>query len=288
MLFRSPEAEYLLDKRPCPPLSQSRPVVMLYADNGNHPALDRHVCDSSRQSLAQALNNKNLATHETVTAVSSSETLGVKFDGYVGLVGATPERDRRLDQTLLHIERGAFMSSSDMQRLVGHITIRLLLRRPLLSILNAVYAFIHAGYVRRRRLRPSVLDELRALRALLIFAHSDLRLPTAATVTMYDACLSGYGVGQSVWKIKEIDAAINHDERWRFREHLDGETHRTRAIRELEEQKALFRCADPLSDSSPFAIFLSRRVRCRRSLFFLTLAQIYWKKMSGNHCLQPL
>ena len=94
-----------------------------------------------------------------------------------------------------------------------------------------------------------MLDELRAIRALLIFAHGDLRLPTAATVTMYDACLSGYGVGQSVWKIKEIDAAINHDERWRFREQFEGETHRTRAIRELEEQKALFRCADPLSDS---------------------------------------
>ena len=242
-----PEADRLVDRRPVPDLAAGRSCLMLYADNGNHLGLSQRICEASRVKLAKVLNDHNLKTHETVHATSQATTLGVAFDGHIGLVRTTPERDAQLDQSLLAVISGTPIGSEGMRRLVGHITCRLLLRRPLLSTLHYVYKFINAN-VPVVKAWQVVIDELRMIRGLLVFCFSNLRSTLSCRVTMTDACLSGYGVGESDWSFSDAKAVCSYDERWRFKEVLDGETHRQKALREHDEQLLAFASADVLTD----------------------------------------
>ena len=243
-----PKADRLVDRRPVPDLATGRSCLMLCADNGNHLALNQRVCEASRAKLTKVLNEHNLATHETVHATSRATTLGVHFDGQIDLVRATPERDAQLDQSLLAVISGEPIGSEGMRRLVGHITCRLLLRRPLLSTLHYVYKFINAD-VPCIRAWQVVVDEMRMIRGLLVFCFSNLRSALSCRVTMTDACLSGYGVGESDWSYSDAKAVSLYDERWRFKEVLDGETHRQKALREHDEQMLAFASADVFTDA---------------------------------------
>ncbi len=243
-----PEAEHLADRKPAPEMRHDRSCLMLYADNGNHLSLSGKVCEASRRKLAGALETLNLKTHETVAATTEATTLGVKFDGFIGNISATPERDSRLDQALLAILEGQRLNSDDMRKVVGHVTCRLLLRRPILSVLHHVYSFINAGIIKRIPVWDSVWDEIRTLRGMLVFAFSDLRRPTSGRVTMFDASLSGYGVGESNWELDDVNAMCALDERWRFRDTPSGTSHREVALEKYHRQMADFATADILSD----------------------------------------
>jgi len=243
-----PEAEHLVDRKPAPEMRHDRACLMLYADNGNHLSLSGKVCEASRRKLAGALEILNLKTHETVAATTEATTLGVKFDGFIGNITATPERDSRLDQALLAILEGQRVNSDDMRKVVGHVTCRLLLRRPILSVLHHVYSFINAGINKRIPVWDSVWDEIRTLRGMLVFAFSDLRRPTSERVTMFDASLSGYGVGESNWELDDVNAVCALDERWRFRDVPSGTSHREVALAKYHQQMAGFAAADILCD----------------------------------------
>ena len=134
-----------------------------------------------------------------------------------------------LDQALSAIISGHPLNASDMQRVVGHLTCRMLLCRPLLSCLKSVYSYINAGVVSRRAVWPSVRNELQTIRGLLVFAFADLRSPFSTTVTMTDACLSGYGVVESFWRKEDVESICQYDERWRFRDYA-SEDHREEAL----------------------------------------------------------
>ncbi len=122
-----PDSTRLVDKSPAPPLSSEHSRIMLYADNANHLALRAAVAEDSRIRLSQALNEVNLSTHEIEGPSPFGTSLGIRFDGNIGLVAATPERDSLLDQGLLGIIGGIPVNSDDVRRVVGHITVRMLL-----------------------------------------------------------------------------------------------------------------------------------------------------------------
>ncbi len=208
-----PDARLLQDRAPAPKILPDKPAVLIYADNAGHLSSCKATTDSSRERLSAALNSRGLSTHEVEDGVVRGELLGVRFDGFIGTISSTPERDSLLDQSLLAVIEGAAITSDEMRRIVGHLTIRLLLRRPMLSLLYHVYKFIGKEIKARVPAWSSVKLELRVLRGLLVFALSDLRVRPNPVVTMTDACLSGYGVGESTWDVSDVSRVAGRDER---------------------------------------------------------------------------
>ncbi len=151
---------------------------------------------------------------------------------------------------MLAILQGAAVNSEDLRRVIGHITGRLLLRRPLLSLLHAVYVFVNAGIVRRVPVWKTVWDEIRTIRGMLVFAFSDLRLPFSSKVSMFDACLSGYGIGESEWSLEDVQCACDTDERWRFRDASISMSHREEALAKYFQQVSQLGKADVVLDTS--------------------------------------
>ena len=83
---------------------------------------------------------------------------------------------------MIRISRCGRARPRDVERLVGKITHWLLLHRPALALLNAVYAFCRSDSPDRpRRVWPSVLQELNDVIALLPFKRFDLSSPTPST-----------------------------------------------------------------------------------------------------------
>ena len=135
-----------------------------------------------------------------------------------------------LDQALFGIVHGMRINSWAMQRIVGHITHQMLVRRPLLAALRSVYSFINADILDDVPVWPSVRDELRAIRGLMVFAESRMGTPFATAVQCTDACLLGYGIMERTLPVAQIKCICSHDERWRFLENSTGKDHRAAAL----------------------------------------------------------
>ena len=135
------------DRAPVPSLRGGRPAALLYADNANHLGVDRERVDAQREAVSREVNAAGLDTHETVEATNLGESLGVRVDGLAGHTGPTIEKDSRLDAVLEGLERRPRISGEQLRVVVGHMTIRALLDRNLLSILNHVYTFIEVCMV---------------------------------------------------------------------------------------------------------------------------------------------
>ena len=226
-----PEAPLIRDRRAVPDLLPSRPCLLIYADNADHLGLSATQATSSRKTLSKIVNSYGLQTHDVVDGTRFGTSIGISFDGSLGVVKTSPERDAVLDQGLLAIIRGEPITGADLRKVVGHITIRCLLRRPLLSILHHCYRFIDKCLWKRLPVWDTVRRELWIIRSLLVFANSQLRSPFHPTAYVYDACLSGYGVVAGDIPVRELKVGLRHDERWRFKEaSLSSSSHRDRAL----------------------------------------------------------
>ncbi len=213
-----PATPFLCEREVVPDVTVSRPILMIYADNANHIGLDSSIVDSNRKTLSQMVNHFGLSTHDIVSAGLDGESLGIRYCGSLGVLQCTPERDALLDQSLTAILTGALLSGDQLGRIIGHVTHRFLLKRPLLSSICHCYAFMAKVGGRLVEPWPSVLQELRTIKALLPFVYADLRLPVHDTVRMYDASLSGYGVVEATAGDGEIRSLFDRDESWRFQD----------------------------------------------------------------------
>ena len=188
-----PNVDLLRDRRPFYRLTPKVSRLMLYADNNNHIALDAETADASRIVLSKRLNETGLATHEVGEAAVCGSTLGIQFNGDIGYIAVTHERDVRLDLALEElILRRPKITSADMRRIVGHITCRFLLRRSLLSTLAHVYVFINKEYTYPTTMWPSLVSELRVVRGLLVFAVAEMR-------TIVDGCVHDRRLFKWLW-----------------------------------------------------------------------------------------
>lgn len=113
-----------------------RQAMLLYAGNGNYMAVSPQEADSQRMKVSQALNSVGLRTHETVHGATLVESLGVRIDGLQGRVSPTPRRDWQLVGAILALEKGATITGEEYQIIVGHMTVRAMLHRGLLSLLK--------------------------------------------------------------------------------------------------------------------------------------------------------
>jgi hypothetical protein len=123
------------------------------------------------------------------------EVLGVHIDGVTGLVGLRADRLRLLAEVTEAVVRSGSCTGDRLRHLVGRWTWALLVRRPALSALSAVYKFCISAGSRSFQIWPSVRRELWTLVGLAPILVAQIRrrqwFPFAIAV---DASSSGGGV----------------------------------------------------------------------------------------------
>ena len=217
-----PKAPILLDRRAAPRLGTLKGSVassmLIYADNNNHIGVESSVVNRDQQVMLEELHKHGLDTHEEMEANTLIESLGVRVNGLVGQVTTTPTRDWRLDRALegLAFHR-PFISGRELEVIVGHITIRALLNRNLMSILRHAYVFIRQTYDRRQRLWKSVAKEMQIFRGVMVLGVANICSQWDNQVLCTDACLSGYAVLESCHSSQVAADLGRNDECWRFR-----------------------------------------------------------------------
>ena len=215
------ETPLVRDREPSIPLAQVSPQCLIYADNSNHLGTKHGPVESNRKLLSETLNAVGLLTHEVVPATKLAESLGVRINGLQKRVRATPSRDWTLHRALTAIVDGEKVTGKELEVVIGHCTVRALLYRGLLSILNNVYSFIRRHYQQRLPVWSSVMQELRQFRDLSVIGFAQLDLPWASGGWCTDACLTGCAVMAGNLKVEELAEVGRVDERWRYRR-LDG------------------------------------------------------------------
>ena len=100
----------------------------------------------------------------------------------------------RLYKALTAILERPFITSKQMEVIIGHFTFIALCRRPLLSVMHAVYRFASAGVLRRQKLSTVAVRELTWMRDLHRLCFASLGRPPSPLVTASDASFDGQGV----------------------------------------------------------------------------------------------
>ena len=218
----------IVDGRPAPSLSTSVPVAMSYCDNGNIIGTCKEDVERVVTSVMAELRNMRLDLQDITGAALDAESLGVYVDGRRGLVRPLWRRLSKVVAACDFMSRRPNVTSKQLERLAGCITYISLLHRPLLSLLNAVYGFIHRGFVMPTRVWPSVARELWNCRCLLPLARAQLTLPVQPSVFATDASLAGMGVCCTEWDAGEAQAVGRWSERFRFKR-IGGERRDARA-----------------------------------------------------------
>ena len=153
-----------------------RPRHSVYLDDlGLYSADDPERLREALTQYLAACRRVGLAPKESKTVWPTAEgvsCLGLHIDGRRATVGVHPVRLRLLvniTRKLLHL---GSCSGRVLERLLGHWTWAMLVRRPSLAVLKATYRFCAVAGRRSFQIWPSVASELRALCGLapLLFA----------------------------------------------------------------------------------------------------------------------
>ena len=153
------------------------------------------------------------------TCTAGGVTLGWQFDDAEPVVSASPTNIWTIRMAAQELLRLGSATGAEIATLVGMYTSRTLIRRELLSVCSATYAFAERYRLQRRRqpLWTNVRRELEMMSALIVLARRDLAAPYSDTVTCFDASWWGLGV-----MAKDVDRDTVHhlatynNERWRF------------------------------------------------------------------------
>jgi hypothetical protein len=109
------------------------------------------------------------------------------------------------------------MTGKEACKLIGHITFAMLAQRASLSMINYSYSFIREHWSSRAVLYPSVVGELRRIRAILPLLRVSLRSRWIPGGYCFDACESGYAVHKGDLSVTEVKAIGRWHERWRYK-----------------------------------------------------------------------
>ena len=197
-------------------------MAVIYADNATHIGDKEEAVNARYSQLKSSLESQGLSVHEENEAGLMREPLGVRVDGWSGVVRPTQHRLWRLTLALRACRSGWALRGRDLERLVGHITFVLLLFRLSLSLLDHSYVFTRRFGLQRAALWPCVADELWRIRCVLPLVQTDLTLPWHDKGWMFDACLSGYAVMEGDLTQHETQQVGRWAERWRFKWDTSG------------------------------------------------------------------
>ena len=167
--------------------------------------------------MLSSLASHGLDTHDLVEPATLGESLGIRIDGLNGRTTPATSRDWRLHRALQALLLRPAISGEELQKIVGHLTIRALLNRNLMGIMRHVYIFIEQNYEKRVKLWKSVALELWIFQQLMVLGINEMRAPWDPYVICTDACLTGYAVMESTGPVADVDQIGRLDERWRFK-----------------------------------------------------------------------
>eukprot|EP00971_Amphidinium_carterae_P327888 6459479-Amphidinium_carterae.1 len=219
----------LTDAEVMQPVIDGIPAV--YVDNFIYIASEATSCMSARERVQAGCDKLRLPTHGVVDPCRESDVLGWSIDLRKGEVRPKGARSQRLWVALSHLLAKPFASPKHIEKLTGHMVFMSLIRRPVMSVLQSVYRFIH-GSVKKDRVQwipLQVQRELRQFRDLIPLCCANLKSKTSQIITCSDASPWGYGVCAARNSSDEIRELGRFKERWRFAGavHL---SHRERAL----------------------------------------------------------
>ena len=186
-----------------------------YVDNFVSLSQEPGVAAVVTRSVESALNDRGLPTHPIEHDVGG-DTLGWHFDSEVPSVSVTPRRLWRLRLGIKELLRQGWGTGQLVERILGHLTFAFLLRRELLSCLQACYVFVRKSYKVHCRLWPEVVRELSWACSLLPLVTRDLSAPWCPDVCATDASHWGRGVAQQSSTVEKVRAQARIQDRWRF------------------------------------------------------------------------
>ncbi|CAK0886748.1 unnamed protein product [Prorocentrum cordatum] len=210
---------WICNRRCAPAVAGREPAALLCIDNFASLGTVKETVQLDGDSMERQLRGRGLTTHDISGPQVDVDLLGFHIDGARGAIRIAPERFWRPVMSLDYILKHSLLTGAELERLIGHLTHVLLLRREVLSLLSASYVFVSKCYTRRVRLWPSVRRELTWMRALLPLAWADLRGAWAPSAMAVDASMTGLGaVGRSA-DPRDVGRVGRDRERWRFKEH---------------------------------------------------------------------
>ena len=113
--------------------------------------------------------------HDIVLDSTDGTMLGWQVDGVTGVVKPTRERVWRLKLAIQHVLRVDRLCGKQLEVVLGHMVFIGLLRREILSLLSASYAFIRRHYLKPVAIWKVVRRELFLFSELLCLVWVDMR-----------------------------------------------------------------------------------------------------------------
>lgn len=251
-----PQSLRFSDMRPIPSM---QPFLHTeYVDNFIALSQEAGVVGPLAAAVGAELNKRGLATHPVE---HNQQTLGWQFSETKPEVHMTPHRLWKLRLGIAELLSRGWATGKLVERLVGHITFAALLRREVLSCLQAVYVFIRKQYHVQSRLWPEVCRELRWVCSLLPLIQRDLGAPWSETVHATDASHWGRGVAKTLAAPSLIKAEARWLDRWRFNQTDERDAHcflergggSHGDILDFELDNA-HRCSNPIEEVDPLLL----------------------------------
>ena len=183
-----------------------------YASLGRSPAR----VDQATLAITRVLTEKGLLTHDEEPAARDATFVGLelKRGRHLSIKARSIWRLRFGLDALL---RKGFCSGDALRVIIGHFTWAGLIRREVLSLLNASYQFAERVGPRQARLWRSVRRELWHARCILPLLSVDLSAEWWPEVAASDASLFGLGVTVRKAPTQLVSSIGRCSERWRFR-----------------------------------------------------------------------
>ena len=209
----------LVDSAPAPSLENGEPVIIPYADNLNVCGTDEASVQQTKGTIVKHLRGMGFRVHEELDSSCRAQSLSFLIDGSAGVVTPIPDKLQKVRGAFSWLSRRPRVNGKAIEKLVGHATHFMLLRRELLCIFHATYRFIQECYCysKRARLWPSVAREAKWACRLLGLCSADLRKTWHDRLTASDASLSGIAVCSRDLPIHEIKDIARYKEAWRFK-----------------------------------------------------------------------
>lgn len=188
------------------PASSANPMWRVYLDNFDllekvNPHMSSLLEGNVSPDLEPLLEEYHRAglplnSGKSVKQSTHAEVQGAEIDGISGLARPKKEKLSRYVGAILGLLRRGKSTQKQMQVVCGGLVYFAMLRRPMMSILNYVWRFIHSFDLCSHRvltLPSGVMSELLIFLGLLPLAHMDFRTDVSGIVTASDA--SGLGGG---------------------------------------------------------------------------------------------
>jgi Reverse transcriptase (RNA-dependent DNA polymerase) len=194
-----------------PPLSRSDSINHLHDPRINRVVHAVYIDDLvvigplSRQAEIQSIYDHIIETYKRFRlpvkeskCVRPTDTpidiIGIRFNGRDGAVGLSLERHHKVMTATVHLLSLPSVSGHSLSVVIGHWTWHLLLRRPVLSVLQRSYSFIAKYANVSHPLWPKVRRELLLLMSLSPTLQSSLRAQLSDYTVATDASTLGAGV----------------------------------------------------------------------------------------------